>query len=328
MIEFSNPFRNAKVISEDTDTKVYLDSVGAERGSKDFIMSNSAIGAFAGCPSRWLEGYRSESTDSTDWGDLIDTKILQPEKFDRLFAVKPATYPDKTGEPKKWNGNATYCKEWAAEHKDFVTVSNDDDLESNKAVRRLMRDEAINEFIACSRRQVMVIGEYHDRDTNLVIPVKALLDLVPSKEHPKFGRSLADLKTARSAAPRAWRKQVYNFGYHRQASWHWDLYVAATKEDRVDFRHIISENVAPYEPGRRTLSLEFVNLGRQSNIAALQLYCRCLASGKWPTYDDVPNNTDGFPLCEPEPYMTGAIPDEEPDPELVDRPTFKSETPS
>ena len=323
-LEIPNPFTNARVVGDSYDPRLY--HVDEKRGSTEFRVSNSMLGAFAPNPSRWINGYETSDSKAKLWGSLLDMKALQADKLTQFFVTRPEFYPDsKTGEPKKWAPQATFCREWKAEQEkngvEVITKTMDE--ESNKAIARLFADERINEVIKSSRRQVYVIGEYHDRETGVVIPVKALLDLVPSPEHEVYGRSLLDLKSGRNGSHKAWRKQVYNFGWHRQAAFHWDLYVAATKEDRVDFRHIISENIPPYEPGRRTLSLEFVNKGRMAVIRALSLYAKCLKENKWPSYDDVPNNMNGWPLCEPEPWMVEDIAAESPEPDTNEAPAYE-----
>lgn len=315
-LEIPNPFKNARVVGDSYDARLY--HTEQQRGSRDFVVSNSMLGDFAPNPCRWINGYKKDQSKAKLWGSLLDTKTLQPEKLTQFFVTRPEFYPDsKTGEPKKWAPQATYCREWKAEqeanHVEPITKKLDE--ESNKAVARLFADERIAEVIHSSQKQVYVIGEYHDRETGLVIPVKSLLDLVPAASHPKHGRRLFDLKSGRNGSHKAWRKQVYNFGWHRQAAFHWDLYVAATKEDRADFRHVISENMPPYEPGRRTLSLEFVEKGRMAVLRALSLYAKCLKENRWPSYDDVPNQFDGWPLCEPEPWMVEDIAAESPEPD-------------
>lgn len=315
-LEIPNPFKNARVVGDDYDSRLY--HVEEKRGSTEFVVTNSMLGNFAPNPGRWLRGFGKKKSNAMLWGSLVDMKSLQPAKLEEYFAVKPEFYPDsKTGEPKKWSGNATFCREWKAEQERYEReiLTRKMEEESNKAVARLFADERIATVIKSSRKQVYVIGEYHDRETGLVIPVKSLIDLVPDPSTPIYGRSLVDLKTGRNGSQKAWKKQVYNNGWHRQAAFHWDLYCAATKEDRVDFRHIISENIEPYEPGRRTLSLEFVNKGRMALIRGLSLYAKCLKENKWPSYDDIPNDYNGWPLCEPEPWMVEDIAAESPEPD-------------
>jgi len=275
-------FHNAKIISEQTDPAVYVATAG-RRGDKDFVMSRSELKIFAACPRKWIRGYKDKGSTSTEWGQVMDCLLLDGENFSKRVAVYPETYPAKDGE-KPWSNNATFCREWKAERKGMPFLKAEDAKEAHIALAALRSDPDIAAIVDTAKRQVFVMGEYHDPATGLIIPLKALIDIVPTIE--PFDRSLIDFKTADQAAPEPWSKAVYAFGYHVQAAMYLDMFNAATGEDREDFRHIIQENYSPYEVAKRFLSAEFLELGRNRYLAALARYCRCLQKNVWPGYDD------------------------------------------
>lgn len=306
-----NPFKSAKIIGDNIDPAVYTRQ-DAKRGDKDYIMSRSELMEFSQCPHRWISGYREDSeTKSTEWGNLIDCLVLQPDAFARRFAVTPAMYPCEPTKrdprtEKPWNRNANHCSDWEAdaEKNGFTVIKAERRADADTAVKALMADEHLAELISCSRKQVFVMAEYHDRETGLIIPVKALLDLVPDPAHPRFGRTLADFKTSHTADPARWPSICYNSNYDAQGALHMDAYVKATGEDRTDWIHAIQENFPPYETGRCLLSAEFVDRGRMKYVQALKSYARCLATNEWPGYcDGLGQIMDGFPLVKPLPWM-------------------------
>lgn len=309
--ETKNPLSNGRVIGAGIDPMKYHkmaneDGSLMKRGQKDFVMSRSELCEFAICPSRWINGYRGDSeTSSTEWGQLIDCMVLEPEKFNERFAVTPQTYPDaKTGEPKTWNWNANHCKEWRDNLNGKIAVKWETFNSAEEAVTRLKSDKLLSALIDCSQKQVFVMAEYHDHETGLVVPIKTLIDLLPAKNHPQFGKSIADLKTSVSAVPRDWRRFVFECDYHTQAALYIDAYTAATNEERIEFRHVIQENFHPYETSRRILSSEFLELGRAQYLQALKRYCQCLESGEWPSYDDEGREViEGWQLVQPEAWM-------------------------
>lgn len=303
----SNPFSNATVFKIDADPAEYHADDGAVIGHAAHIMSNGQAKALASCPAKFYAGVTSEDTDSTEWGTWLDTAVLAQAHMKERMAVKPETYPDtKTGDPKAFNANSTWCKTWLKDHADKIVLKREQLDEVGKAATRLLSDDRLFDLIKCSSKQVWIRGEYHDKATGLVVPVKALVDLVPDARDEKFGKCLADLKTCRSANPRQFSRQIFTCGYHLQAAWYLDLYTAATGEDRIEWRFVLSENVPPYQPGRRLLSEEYLALGRQQYRAALALYCRCLADDYWPAWDDGQNTLDGWTLSQPEPWMVMA----------------------
>lgn len=302
--EQTNPFTKARIVSTNSNPDSYHGT--GPRGNAAFVMSRSELMEFNHCPRRWINGFVSKESTSTEWGTLLDCLFTQPDRFEMRFAVEPAMYPGAKGEDKPWTYQANFCKAWRDEvvAEGRTPVSPGDVIEAKAAIAVLRADETIADLADKSATQVFVLAEYHDADTDLVIPVKALIDLVPPVDGP-FGKTLIDFKTAASAAPGPWQRAVYDHGYFIQAALYLDAYTAATGEDRVDFFHIISENYPPFEIGKRFLSAEFVNLGRVRYTDALERYCRCLKTGVWPGYDTDPMGLSfhGFNLCEPIAWM-------------------------
>jgi hypothetical protein len=307
-----NPFSNARVVGVDVDPNDYHRLQG-ERGKQEFIVSNSMLKDFAKCPRKWRVGGEPErDSDACRWGELIDARALSPSKFEKRFAVCPAMYPCEPTKKdprteKKWTRQATYCNEWESARfgEGRLVIKADEFNSSRDAIGRLQNDEGIAALLACSQTQVHVAAEYRDRATGITVPVKGLIDLVPYKNAPFYGRTLADLKTTRNASARNWVREVFQYGYAIQAALYLDLYTAATGEDRTSFIHVLSESTPPYEPGKRLLTQEFVEIGRRFYHSTLSLYCACLARDVWPSYDDSHDNINGWAFCGPEPWMIG-----------------------
>lgn len=313
MRELKNPFTNAKVW-RGIDPAAYLKSE-FHRGQPSFVMSRSELCEFARCPSRWLAGYRSEDTDSTDWGSLIDSMLFDDAiDFEKKYAITPRTYPApkthakvksgeiKEGDPLDWNGNATYCYEWKERQAGKQFIKEDDYNLAKKARSLMLEDTGISEILNNAEIQVLVTGDYHDKETGLTIPVKGLIDIVPKLANTATGKMLIDLKTCTSAASHAWDKSVFTYGYHIQGAIYLDLYTAATGEDRNTFGHIIQESFEPFHVEKRILSQEFIELGRMQYLTALKQYCQCLKTGDWPGYPSR-MSIDGWGLCEPASWM-------------------------
>ena len=96
--------------------------------------------------------------------------------------------------------------------------------------------------------------------------------------------------------PYVWESYSRQRGYHVQSAFDLDLYNAATGEQRDTWCFVLSENFPPYETGRAILSLEKLNCGRIIYRAYLAKYAKCLATGKWPGYQDGVETLDGWSL--------------------------------
>lgn len=323
----ANPFTNAKVVGSGIDPEAYH-RTDEKRGTRNYPMSNSVLGLFEPCPARFIGGYESSDSSSKSTGNLWDTLLLSSHQFPSKYVECPATYEDIGMEcpicksvtdaktcrackcdrveirtPKPWDWGTTICKDFRKANAGKEPVKAELMQEARAAVSTVRADESLASLIDNAQRQVMVVAEYKDPATGITIPVKALLDLVPDKDGP-FGKLLVDSKTTRNAAMRPWQRDCFQFGYGRQAAFHTDLYVAATGEDRNTFGHIVQENIAPFHVEKRILSEEFVELGRAQYMAALALYCRCLATGDWPGYY-APVVLDGWALVSPDAWMAG-----------------------
>lgn len=294
---------NAKIVTINAHPSDYLRDTG-ERGTPEFTMSASAMRNFAVCPSRWMKGYKSPESKSKEWGTLIDCLALTPELLDDRFALQPETYRDSKNVLKPWHNGSNTCKAWTAEQKSAgLEIVNQEKLDAGKAaVKRLMDDDVISDFIESSDKQVWVSFVWKDKATGLEINCRCLLDLVPRKDTELY-KVLGDLKTVTNASRRIFGRQVFTYGWHIQASLYMDAYVAATGEDRCEFSLLCQENYEPYETARRILSESYLELGRTTYRRIMADYCRCVSTGKFPSYDDQPDAVQGFSIVEPEPWM-------------------------
>jgi hypothetical protein len=293
-----NPFTSARVVGVDTDPALYFGQK-AKRGDKDYAVSRSDLVEFAKCPRRWRLGYEPKASDAMLFGSVVDCLLLTPQRFEQVYAIKPATYTDDKGKEKPWNGNATACKEWAAAHADKVLVGSEVYDAAQRAVERLRGDASIAALLATAKRQVMVAGEYADPATGLTVPVRGMIDLVP-----ECRLWLADLKTVNDASAQRWPRLVYERGYHVQAAMYLDLWNLATGEAREMFAHVLVENWQPFEPAKRCIGADWIAMGRGIYATALQDYCHALATDTWRGYEhDTEQEVEGFGICEPEPWM-------------------------
>lgn len=311
-------FRNCVIKSIGTSENYHLDreaEVGL-RGTAEYVVSSGMLRLFQACPSRWRAGYVPPDSKPMLFGSLVDCLVMTPGEFDDHFRVKPPLYMVQKGERKGemvWSPTSTVCKEWVAkcESEGITPISEEELAEAKKAIDRMKADSIIGPWIEACDKQVWVTGEYYDEDTELVIPVKILIDFRPRNDS-EFYQSLGDLKCIRNAETVAFGRQVSKNGWHFQAAFYEDIYLAAVEqagqqEDRTGWIFTGVENFHPFEPFRKYLMREFRDIGQRMYQSALRLYCRCLKTGKWPGYDDLPKShplaCGGFTLIYPEPFM-------------------------
>ena len=179
--ELKNVLTAGEMIGSITDPSIYLNDF-VKRGDPSLIMSRSSLMEFYRCPKRWLNGYECEDSKATEWGSLVDCLFLTPAQFKHRYAVAPETYPDaKTGEPKPWNANSNWCKDWIEEQAPKEIIKHKLFGPACDAVKVLESDPEIKALVECSQRQVMATASYQDEETGIAVPLKILIDLLPDK---------------------------------------------------------------------------------------------------------------------------------------------------
>lgn len=122
------------------------------------------------------------------------------------------------------------------------------------------------------------------QDPRTGVWLRALLDWLPNPGGPRL--IVADYKTTRSAAPADLERAVYDYGYHQQGAWYADLVRLLGLAEQVAFVLVAQEKTPPYlvtvaEPDAMAL-----RIGRHLNRQAIDLYRRCVDTGRWPGYAD------------------------------------------
>lgn len=291
----------AQIVSVDTEYSDYAPEL--ERGNPKLVVRCHTLTEVTRNARRWLNGYVSPASKSKEWGAILDARVLTPKRFHQRYAVPPATYINKDGKTCKWRDDDRIeaVREWKEAHKGVEMLSTTDAAAVEQAVGVIARDERVLVLIDSGDHQVWVQGEWVDKATGLTVPIKCLIDMVPSVDDPIYGKCLADLKTTTNASPRKFARDCYEYGYAIQGAFYLDLYVAATGEDRTDFCHVIQESFPPYELRSPPPLLDgnWIEVGRCQYRAMLAYYCKCLATDTWPGYD-----ADGqWPVTSPEPWM-------------------------
>jgi len=157
-----------------------------------------------------------EQTPDMLVGSLVHAAVLEPHTFGegKSHYVKPLTYKDaKTGEEKKWNGNATPCKEWAESHSDLPVISQglwENVLRMTAAIRA---DDLAGNALKNGHTEVAVFCN----DPVTGQRRKARFDLLVRAED---GVYVIDLKKTRDARPEAVSRTFAQWGYHVQADYY------------------------------------------------------------------------------------------------------------
>lgn len=97
--------------------------------------------------------------------------------------------------------------------------------------------------------------------------------------------TFVDIKTTKSADPQLFRASASSIGYHQQAAWYID-----GARDRLGetprFLFIAMEKESPHLVSVHEFTAEDIEIGRQLNRLAIDIYAACTAEDYWPGYGD------------------------------------------
>jgi hypothetical protein len=207
-------------------------------------------------------------------GTIGHVAVFEPDRFESCCYVRPANYQDaKTGDWKKWNGNANACKDWLAAREDKPIISGDDQT------RILgMRDSVFRHPAAALALKSVGKAEQslfvEDPETGLQIKCRA--DFLT-------GNADVDLKTCQDASSAGFAKAVANFGYDIQSAMTLDI-CALLGLGVEHFVFIAVEKEPPYAVGVYELATRALEVGRNKYRRLLARYLECVVSESWPAY--------------------------------------------
>lgn len=121
---------------------------------------------------------------------------------------------------------------------------------------------------------------WHDR-----VWRRCRIDLFPTIEAADSRVVFADYKTAVDADTASFEKAVANYGYHQQDAFYRDGVTAVTGLPAV-MLFIVQEKTQPYAVNVVELSGAAVDVGRERNERAVDIYERCREADVWPGYGD------------------------------------------
>ena len=244
---------------------------------------------------------REKPTQYMIMGTLAHAFALEPDKPLPFIAMKPEQYPAPAdsslvkskkvtvGDMVDWNGNANYCKKWAADREAegsvVVTQSELDELDG--MVRALNYHPIVGPALANSLTEVSVFHAHSDGDDNVLR--KCRIDIVPIGKN-----ALLDVKTVDEASEYTSRSKLEYEGWDTQAANNTDLFNYQNPDDyRSEFGFVLIERKPPHVIYLCHVGQKYMERGRAKMAERIHAYAQCWKSGIWP------GNTPQWNMIEP-----------------------------
>lgn len=232
-------------------------------------LSQSMLKVLLRSPAHYLSELRKVkvSTPAQVIGTLTDHAILEPERFEGAFHVRPEGMKFTTTEGKVWK----------EVHGDRPIIDADDFRNIKGMIDSVLCHPVASKMIELSYKQASIFCGHGP--TNIRRKGRPDLLLTTSRGRPTIG----DLKTTEDGSPQEFAKSIAQWGYHVQ-----DAYYSQILEDifaeRPAFLFITVEKEDPWCCTVYQLDDEGVEEGHRLCCKALDTYAKCLDSGTWPGY--------------------------------------------
>lgn len=215
---------------------------------------------------------KKEPTKAMDMGNAFHTMILEPEKFNNDFIVKPAPVLLKDVGREVYD---IYKNALDNIEKMGKTVLSVDDMSLLEKMQK-----SINAHPDASR---LITGGIHESslfwvDEHTGIECKARPDIW----HEEI---VTDLKTITSADRNTFQRSIVDGGYHIQAAMIREAIRQNTGKDVTSFTYIVCEKTFPYATAVYILDEATLEQGHCAFKNCLLELKRCIENNAWPAYE-------------------------------------------
>jgi len=218
-----------------------------------------------------------KATQAMDFGNLVHTMVLEPEKLAERYITKPDFGDCRS--PK----NRVKRDEWLDDHTDMTAVTAQEMDDANKMRAQVWTHPTAKRLLSdCESFE----KEIYWSDKSTGVPCKAKIDGLSDNY-------TIDLKTAAStmsglggAHPKNMKKVIADRMYFIQAAFY---RMAAEQADDLYGRQvyiIFVEKELPFSVGVCRLNIEYLNYGMGICQQFLEIYQQAIVTDDWPDYGE------------------------------------------
>jgi len=200
------------------------------------------------------------STPAMKFGSAIHMNVLQPEEFNKNYAVAPK-FDKRTKQ-----GKADYAE--FVKKNTFKTVISEQDFElMEQMTSKLMRDSDAKALLSKGLKEHIIAWENEEYN----VKCRGMLDIYrPSCQ------MIIDLKTTQDSSYNGFASSVRKFKYYKQAAFYMDAVRAQ------EFYIVAIEKSPPFSINIIQIGDELLDKGRELYNRDLEVYKYCTDNDYWP----------------------------------------------
>lgn len=236
------------------------------------MASASALKLLSKSPAHLAWDRRPEAVDKSTaamkLGTALHVAVLEPERFESIFAVMPKCDRRTTA------GKETYAA-FVTENAGRTIIDADDCAKVLGMAKSLRSNEMFADLVEnATAREIS--GIWQDKNTGVICKMRG--DLFVDEYS-----AIVDVKSCVDASPTGFLRAIVSNGYHLQG----EFYLQGAGVNGRHYQNFLFacvESQEPYFTAIYQLSNEFLGLARAQIGALLELYRECEESGMWPGY--------------------------------------------
>jgi PDDEXK-like uncharacterized protein DUF3799 len=204
------------------------------------------------------------------FGTVVHTLTLEPERTAERIAVMPDDAPDKRS-----NAGKAWHAEFAGSCVGKIIVSTEDFQRAERAAKAVRASPAWR--LVADGGNVETSLLWHDRESNVLC--KARPDYFA-----RDGSICVDLKTTTDASRETFMRQLWNLRYDIQAAFYLEGIYTAVGALPHSFVWAVVETEEPHGVAWYRIGHSALEIARADITNAMFLYQTCLTHDQWPSY--------------------------------------------
>ena len=239
-------------------------------------LSNSGITQIKDCPARFKHGQTAtrKQTDTFLFGGVFHCLALEPEEFGKRYLIGIESGTTKAGKAEK-------------------EIAKDSGLELVKIqmyehARDMAKGVIAHKYAGglIQRATHKEASIYWQENINgHTINCKARLDATLDINSDGITTMALDLKSTQNSSPQSIQRDIYKYGYHRQAAWYLRALRAVYGQETSNaFAFVFVEKESPHIVTPVVMSQDAIAAGDEECQHYMAVYAECMASGEWPAY--------------------------------------------
>lgn len=212
-----------------------------------------------------------KETEAMRTGTLLHMALLEPARFRDSYILEPEAMPNGEEINKRKKDHRAYLEEFKKEnaHRTIVNASQMEALTGMLA--QAASDPDIVELLKEGTPETVALWT---RKEGIKCKGKADYFL----KHPKYGRTVVEVKKTQDASPSGFSRQIYNLHYHMGAAWYLEGFCADT------FIFIALEDKPPYATGVYIADSSLLDEGERLAQELLDKLQICNTEKRFPGY--------------------------------------------